>query len=105
MGWDTGFCVEIDGTEWSSITLPSQVSEVNNLFKVTYDGDSYWMVGASGALLYGQVDNLSYSTGFATDLITVAPSPRSETKFLSLVDEGQAFIFGKNNGKEQVLLG
>ena len=109
-GGTQGFVWRFDGTEWSSISLPSQVSDVNNLFKVTYDGEAYWMVGAAGTLLYGQIDNLeAIPTGFATDLITVSPSPRSETKVLVVGGRGTGIYFWGENGvmgeKEQSIAG
>ena len=75
-GGTIGQIWKYDGENWSNIELPSEVSTASNLFKVTFDGDKYWIVGVAGTLLYGDIDNLSaLPTGIATDLITVSPSP------------------------------
>ncbi len=75
-GGSQGHIWKYDGMDWTSISLPQDVSDVSNLFKVSYDGLSYWIVGVAGTLLYGDIENLTaIPTGFATDLITVSPSP------------------------------
>lgn len=57
---------------WEEIALPPEVSSVSNLFKVTFDGNNYWIVGTEGTLLYGTADNLrAMPTGMTQDLITV----------------------------------
>ena len=75
-GGTIGQIWKYDGENWSNIQLPAEVSTASNLFKVTFDGDKYWIVGVAGTILYGDIDNLSaLPTGIATDLITVSPSP------------------------------
>ena len=60
---------------WTEWTLPSEVSNINNLFKVTHDGSKYWMVGTSGTVLYGEDALLTpIPTGITQDLITVEPN-------------------------------
>lgn len=67
-----------DGSEWVPLTLPTELDGLNNLFKVAYDGSNYWMVGSSGALLYGSLDSLTaVPTGLTQDLITVVSPPSS----------------------------
>jgi hypothetical protein len=65
---------ESDDT-WIEWTLPAEVSDINNVFKVTNDGYNYWMVGTSGTVLYGRDRFLTpIPTGITQDLITVEPN-------------------------------
>ena len=54
------------------LILPEELNGLSNLFKVDFDGDSYWMVGTSGALIHGDLESLTpVPTGLTQDLITV----------------------------------
>ena len=60
---------------WIEWALPTEVSGINNLFKVTHDGSNYWMVGTSGTVLYGHDALLTpIPTGITQDLIAVEPN-------------------------------
>ena len=61
--------------DWTPLVLPEELSGLSNLFKVDFDGEKYWMVGTSGALIYGDIEELSpVPTGLTQDLITVLAS-------------------------------
>ena len=87
-----------DGTTWTSIPLPDELSELTNLFKVHHDGSKYWLVGASGAALYG--DSAQWTpipTGIATDLITVT-HPQEASESLIVGGRGTGVMFKGNGG-------
>lgn len=57
---------------WTPLVLPEELSGLSNLFKVDFDGEKYWMVGTSGALIHGDAEDLvPVPTGLTQDLITV----------------------------------
>lgn len=62
-----------DGSDWTALDLPAQATAEPNLFKVTWDGASWWIVGAGGIALTGAPDEpLTVApTGFADDLVTI----------------------------------
>jgi hypothetical protein len=71
-GGDAAILFTYENDLWTSVDLPMELSGIDNLFKVAYDGSQYWMVGTSGALIYGSLDNLQpIPTGITQDLITV----------------------------------
>lgn len=74
-GGESAMIWRYDGSTWSSIALPKPVDASENLFKVTFDGDQYWMVGAGGVALRGDGDSMeALATGYAGDLVTATVS-------------------------------
>ena len=77
-GGNEGVVYSFQDEEWTSHSLPQELTGLSNLFKVAFDGEQYWMVGTSGALLYGSLDDLTaIPTGLTQDLITAIPTPNS----------------------------
>lgn len=72
-GGDAAVAAEWDGTAWTFLDLPPELDELSSLFKVTWDGDAWWVVGAGGVALTGSPLQ-TVGTGFAQDLVTVDAS-------------------------------
>lgn len=68
-----------EGQDWSALTLPEELPEIPNLFKVHHDGDAFVVVGAQGISLKVQDGVTSgVPTGFTDDLVTVHRSEDGE---------------------------
>lgn len=79
-GGENAIAYRYDNNEWFPLALPTELDELSNLFKVAYDGSNYWMVGSSGAVIYGSLDSLTaVPTGLTQDLITVLSSPAASS--------------------------
>lgn len=79
-GGESAVAYRYDNDEWFPLVLPTELDRLNNLFKVAYDGSNYWMVGSSGAMIYGSLDGLTaVPTGLTQDLITVSSSPAASS--------------------------
>ena len=54
-GWagEERVAMRFDGTQWSDITLPTELDGLRALFKVHHDGQNVWIVGAEGAVIVG----------------------------------------------------
>ena len=79
-GGNEGIVYSFQNDVWTSHPLPDELDGLNNLFKVAFDGEQYWMVGTSGALLYGTLDDLTaVPTGLTQDLITAIATPNDST--------------------------
>ena len=71
-GGETARIYFYDGQSWTETDLPAEWQGASNLFKASYVDDQFWMVGASGASLFGTEQGVtSVPTGMTTDLITV----------------------------------
>lgn len=82
-GGDVGVVYHWDGAVWSSLMLPTELSSVSNFFKVTHDGQRYWVIGASGAAMHG--DDGSWTavpTGVTQDLITVISTEMNQIEIV-----------------------
>ena len=55
-----------------SIPLPTELEDLPNLFKVSHDGDKFWLVGQQGALLQCETECVPIPTGITADLITIS---------------------------------
>ena len=87
-----------DGVLWSPLSLPEELNELTNLFKVHHDGSKYWLVGAAGAAIYGDATGWTpIPTGFATDLITVT-HPQGASESLIVGGRGTGVMFKGNGG-------
>jgi hypothetical protein len=82
-----------DGTSVRRLTLPEEVGDVSNLFKVTWDGGRAWMCGTAGTVLTsGEGDELvAVPTGYAGDLVTVAA--RGDGEVLVVGGRGTGVVF------------
>ncbi|MEL6347021.1 MAG: hypothetical protein AAFV53_28160, partial [Myxococcota bacterium] len=76
-GGEAAMIYSFDGEQWSEQALPETASGLGNLFKVFHDGTQYWLVGAGGAAMVGDIDVgfTSAPTGFAGDLVTITGDP------------------------------
>lgn len=77
-GGEIGVVYHWNGNVWTSLPVPPELSNVTNFFKVTHDGERYWVIGASGSAMYGEGDTwTAVPTGITQDLITII-SPQDD---------------------------
>lgn len=62
-----------EGEGFVELALPDELSDLDNFFKVSHDGERAWLVGAAGAAAYAEDGVLTaIPTGYGRDLVTVA---------------------------------
>ncbi len=82
-GGEQGIIWQYTNDSWNPSSIPDEIGEIGNFFKVVDDGQDFWVVGTQGIVLMGQPNNWTpIPTGITQDLITVIATETGEIEIV-----------------------